>query len=90
MYYTDSSGAPQELPPNDNAMPPERVIVGGNLNRWLNITRTAIVQGAEDPDTRIYMCEVCADITTLENCSAANYTQVVVGSPPSIRETSGE
>ena len=79
-----------ELPPNGDVMPPERVIVGGQFNRWLNISRTLIVQAAEDPDSRIYICEVCENITTLENCNSANYTQVTVGSPPSITETSSE
>ena len=73
--------------PNEG-MPGERVIVGGTFNRWLNITRTEIVQGAEDPDSRIYICEVCEANTT--NCSPANYTQVTVGTPPDITDASSE
>ena len=68
-------------------MPGQRVIVGGEFNQWLNITRTEIVQGAEDPDSRIYICEVCDNNNA---CSAANYTQVTVGTPPNITDDSGE
>lgn len=63
------------------------MIVGGEFNRWLNITRTEIVQGAEDPDSRIYICEVCDNDN---NCTAADYTQVTVGTPPNITDDSGE
>ena len=71
-------------------MPPARIIVGGEFNRWLNITRTVIIQGAEDPDSRIFMCEVCQNVTTLEGCSSSNYTQLTVGSPPMVLDTSGK
>jgi hypothetical protein len=64
--------------------------VGGEFNRWLNITRTEIVQGAEDPDSRIYICEVCEGNSTRDNCIAANYTQVTVGTPPDITDASSE
>ena len=69
-------------------MPGQRVIVGGESNRWLNITRTRIIQGAEDPDSRIYICEVCSANNT--NCNGANYTQLTVGTPPNITDDSGE
>ena len=91
----DPDQEPQELPPNDDAVPPERVIVGGDNNRWLNITRTQVVLGAEDPDSRIYICEVCENTTATDSpdseiCRAANYTQTTIGSPPTINEASGE
>ena len=93
--FADPNQEPQALPPNADMDPPDRVIVGGEKNRWLNITQTQIVQGAEDPDSRIYICEVCENSTEaesvgFENCNAANYTQVTIGSPPTINEASGE
>ena len=89
FFFADPDQEPQVVPPNEN-MPNERVIVGGDFNRWLNITRTQIVQGAEDPDSRIYICEVCDNSTMPETCSAANYTQLTVGTPPNITDTSSE
>ena len=71
-------------------MPTPRIVVGGEFNRWLNITRTVTVQGAEDPDSSIFMCEVCQNITTFEGCSVSNYTQFTIGSPPVVGDTSGE
>ena len=90
VTVADPGLPPQELEPNEGVMPPPRLIVGGQLNRWLNITRTVTVQGAEDPDSNIYMCEVCRNVTTLEGCSAANYTQFTIGSPPVLEDASGE
>jgi hypothetical protein len=89
IVFADPDQEPQEVPPNEG-MPGERVLVGGEFNRWLNITRTEIVQGAEDPDSRIYICEVCEGNSTRDNCIAANYTQVTVGTPPDITDASSE
>ena len=70
-------------------MPPERIIVGGQFNRWLNITRTVNIQGAEDPDSKIFMCEVCiARGTPFEECNTTNYTSRVIGAPPVISSSS--
>ena len=72
-------------------MPPERIIVGGSFNRWLNITGTVIVQGAEDPDQKIFMCTVCvARGTPFEMCHTSNYTSRLIGAPPLINETASE
>ena len=90
FYVADPGLPPQKLEPNEDVMPPPRLIVGGEFNRWLNITRTVTVQGAEDPDSNIYMCEVCQNVTTLEGCSAANHTQFTIGLPPVVEDTSGE
>ena len=68
---------------------PERIIVGGQFNRWLNITRTIIIQGAEDPDSKIFVCEVCiARSTTFDECNTANYTSRLIGAPPVISSSS--
>lgn len=86
----DPGRPPQVLEPNDDVTPIPRIIVGGEFNRWLNITRTVTIQGAEDPDSNIYMCQVCQNVTTLEGCTAASYSQFTIGSPPVIDDTSGE
>ena len=81
----------------ENPLPPDapsyisRITVGGKYNRWLNISRVELVGGAEDPDSKIFECEVCtARDTPLANCSTANYTNLVVGGPPVIKETNSK
>ena len=72
-------------------MPPARIIVGGPFNQSLNITETVIVQGAEDPDSKTFMCTVCVDRgAPSEMCHAANYTSLLVGAPPVINGNSSE
>ena len=71
-------------PPGSN----NRIQVGGPLNRWLNITEVEVIGGAEDPDSRIFQCEVCIGRgTPFQMCHTANYTNQVVGSAPRINET---
>ena len=74
-----------------NPSPPdsmERIRVGGPFNRWLNISRVELVGGAEDPDSKIFECEVCVGRDTpFEVCHIANYTNIVVGSAPRINQT---
>ena len=61
--------------------------MGGPFNRWVNISRIELVGGAEDPDSKIFMCEVCtARGTPSEVCHTANYTNLVTGGPPMIKE----
>ena len=63
-----------------------RFKVGGLSNRWLNITHVKIVGGAEDPDSKIFMCEVCeARGTPSEQCSTSNFTLKLVGAPPKFK-----
>ena len=82
---------PQELSRNEDVIPPERIIVGGDFNRWLNITRVEVVGGAEDPDSKIFMCEVCvARDTPFEVCHISNYTNRVIGAPPRLNETNSK
>ena len=77
--------SPQEIPPNEGAFPAERIIVGGDSNRWLNISQTVIIQGAEDSDSKIFMCEVCVDRSSPDIvCHTANYTSWTIGAPPII------
>lgn len=91
ILLVDPGAPPQELEPNDDADPPERISVGGEANRWLNITGTITAQGARDPDRAIYMCNVCENNeTSLDNCSSANYTQLTIGTPPLVEDTSGK
>jgi hypothetical protein len=66
---------------------PPRFRVGGLNNRWLNITYVDTVGGAEDPDSKIFICEVCeARATPSEQCSASNFTLKLVGAPPKFRK----
>lgn len=62
---------------------PARILVGGDSNRWLNITRIEVIGGAEDPDSKVFMCEVCLNRDAQdEECHTANYTSWIVGTPP--------
>ena len=75
---------PQILAPNDFGFI-LRISVGGESNRWLNISSIEVVGGAEDPDSKIFMCEVCLNrSTSAEECYTANYTSQVIGAPPYI------
>ena len=74
------------IPPNVGAQPPERIIVGGFFNQLLNITYVELIGGAEDPDSKIFMCEVCeARGTPSEQCSTSNFTLKLVGAPPKVK-----
>ena len=85
----DSSPSPEEILNNENSRPRPRIVVGGQDNRWLNITSTLAVRAAQEPDAKIFMCEVCENLATHTRCSVSNYTQFVVGSPPFLSDTSG-
>ena len=62
--------------------------MGGPSNQWLNISRIKLAGGADDPDSKIFMCEVCVDRgMPSEVCNTANYTNRVTGGPPMINET---
>ena len=68
-----------------------RIYVGSEFNRWLNISRVDLVGGAEDPNSKIFQCEVCAAHgTPSEECYTANYTNHITGSPPMILETNSK
>ena len=82
---------PDPMPRPENPTPPgtvARITVGGEFNRWLNITRVELVGVAEDPDSKIFQCEVCiARGTPFQQCHTANYTNRVIGGPPRINAT---
>ena len=60
--------------------------MGGEFNRWLNITRTNIIQGAQDVNQGNYTCEVCIGRGVLPEpiCHTAVSTLLIIGGPPSI------
>ena len=61
-------------------LPPlRRIVVEGPNNRYLNITRTNIVQGT---DSGIYTCRVCNDQGGV--CHNASTTLYLLGEPPNI------
>ena len=70
---------PVRLLPEDNG----RIMVN---DKSVTITRTLLVQGAEDPDFSLFMCVSC--MTTedglLENCASASVTVYPIGSAPKI------
>ena len=75
-------------PISDDTMiiqPDDRIRVEGEFNRYLNITRTNIVAGAEDIDSGVYTCRVCvAQGTILEDCRNASTRVYLLGSPPDV------
>lgn len=67
--------------------PNGRFRIGGEFNRWFNITRTILIAGAGDPHYGNYTCEVCvARGTPLEVCHRARNTLFIAGGPPDIME----
>ena len=82
---------PTADPSPENPTPPgmvARIMVGGEFNRWLNISRIEVVGGAEDPDSKIFQCQVCiARGTPFEQCHTANYTNLVTGGNPVVNTT---
>ena len=63
-----------------------RIVVGGESNRWLNITQTVAAQGAEDPDDKMFTCTV---VTSKEERYEASFTLMTVGAPPVIIRGNG-
>ena len=57
------------------------IVVEGQNNRYLNITRTNIVAIAEYPHSRIYTCRVCSN---QGGCHNASTTLYLLGEPPNI------
>ena len=65
--------------------PDDRIRVEGEFNRYLNITRTNIVGGGEDQDSRVYTCQVCvAQGTIFEVCHNSTTRVYLLGSPPDV------
>ena len=63
----------------------DRIRVEGEFNRYLNITRTNIVGGGEDQDSRVYTCQVCvAQGTIFEVCHNSTTRVYLLGSPPDV------
>ena len=84
ILFLTGPQAPQILTPDDFGFV-SRITVGGDSNRWLNISSVVVVVGAEDPDSKIFMCEVCQNRSTpAEECYTANYTSQIIGAPPYI------
>ena len=91
MYIADGDHTGPDriaLNPSDENL---RTLVGGESNRWLNISKTITRQGSEDPDSKIFMCEVCEHRNTVfESCQISNYTSRIVGAPPVLTGNSSE
>ena len=74
--------APAEIVnnPDDNVR-----IIGGEFNRWFNITSTIISAQATVPDQGDYICEVCvARDTPFEMCHRGTLTLHLLGAPPEL------
>ena len=81
FIHADPSATPQLLLPTESEV---RITVGGDFNEWLNIS-SVVIQGAEDPDSKIFMCEVCTNQSApLQQCYTSNFTLRVIGAPPVI------
>ena len=83
----DESGEEADYPPerletSDYGFP-SRILVD---DESVTILRTILVQGAEDPDSSIYMCKSCvtSEDGLIENCQSASVTVYPIGSAPKI------
>ena len=66
-------------------------VVGGELNRWYNITSAIIVSGAEDTSIGDYICNVCFSRgTPSEECHNATMQLHILGAPPMLVRSDGE
>ena len=66
-------------------------VVGGQFNRWYNITSAIIVPGAEDPSFGDYTCNVCfLRGTPFEECHNATMQLHILGAPPMLVRSDGE
>lgn len=55
---TPASNQIRLIPTPEDRLDFQRIIVGGDLNRWLNITQTVAVPGAENPDNKKFTCRI--------------------------------
>ena len=87
---TPTSNRTQLIPTPGNRLDFQRIVVGGESNRWLNITQTIAVPGAKDPDNKIFTCKI---VTSDDEESEALYESSVelrmVGEPPMIIRGNG-
>ena len=66
-------------------------VVGGELNRWYNITSALIAFGAEDTSFGDYICNVCfLRGTPSEECHNATMQLHILGAPPMLVKRDGE
>ena len=79
--HADLTMPPQILRPSEFG---RRIIIGGDNNEWLNIS-SVVAGGKEDPDSKIFMCEVCTNQSApLQQCYTSNFTLRVIGVHPVI------
>lgn len=65
------------------------VLVGDEptFNRWANITRTTLINSAQDATSGDYTCSVCiAGNTSTQICHDATITVFVLGRPPILQD----
>ena len=65
----------------------QRIVVGGESNRWLNITQTVAVPGAENPDNKIFTCRIATSDEGVYYDSTLELR--MVGEPPVIIRGNG-
>lgn len=65
----------------------QRILVGGESDRWLNITQTVAVPGAEDPDNKLFICRILTPDDGVYYESTLNLQ--MVGAPPVIIRGNG-
>lgn len=80
--FGEEIGDPARLETSDPALLP-RILVN---DESVTIMRTILVQGAEDADFSIYMCQSCvtSEDRLIENCQSASVTVYPIGSAPEI------
>ena len=81
-YFEDDDGAlfPRGSEITIYPSSTDRLRSEGALNRYLNITRTNIMKGAERKDNGLYTCTVCTDT----GCRSASVMLFLIGAPPSL------
>ena len=75
------------VPTPENRLDFQRIVVGGESNRWLNISQTVAVPGAEDPDNKIFICRIATPDEEVYYESSLELR--MVGAPPVIIRGNG-
>ena len=65
----------------------QRIVVGGESDRWLNITQTIAVPGTEDPDNKQFTCRILTPDGGVDYESTLDLR--MVGAPPVIIRGNG-
>ena len=84
---TPTTNRTQLTPTPSDRLSFQRIVVGGESDRWLNITQTIAVPGTEDPDNKQFTCRILTPDGGVDYESTLDLR--MVGAPPVIIRGNG-